>query len=98
MEARVLRKLESPGVTAKGGRKAPLTDANEIARTQLIRFRQRLGRLTHEQERQIEKLLISTVSKISLVAAGVIEAMTKNPLTTLEWLETKQYEQEPDDS
>ena len=76
--------------------KAALNDANDIARTQLIRFRRRLGSLTHEQERQIENLLISTVSKISLMAAAVMEAMTHNPLTTLAWLETRQYEQEPD--
>lgn len=92
----MLGKLESPGVRITGETKAALSDANDIARTQLIRFRRRLGSLTHEQERQIENLLISTVSKISLVAAGVMEAMTKNPLTTLEWLETRQYEQEPD--
>ena len=75
----MLRKLESPGVKAKEETKAPLTDANEVARTQLIRFRRRLGSLTHEQELQIENLLISTVSKISLLTAGVMEAMTKNP-------------------
>lgn len=94
----MLREVESPGVRATAETKAALSDANEIARTQLIRFRPRLGSLTHEQERQIENLLISTVSKISLVAAGVMEAMTKNPLTTLEWLETRPYEQKPDDS
>ena len=94
----MLRKLESPGVRAREETKAALSDANDVARTQLIRFRRRLGSLTHEQEQQIENLLISTVSKISLVTAGVMEAMTKNPLTTLEWLETRQYEHEPDDS
>lgn len=90
------REVESPGVRATEETKAALSDANDIARTQLIRFRRRLGSLTHEQERQIEYLLISTVSKISLVAAGLMEAMTKNPITTLEWLETRQYEQEAD--
>lgn len=94
----MLGKLESPGVRAREETKAALSDANDVARTQLIRFRRRLGSLTHEQELQIENLLISTVSKISLVTAGVMEAMTKNPLTTLEWLETRQYKQEPDDS
>ena len=92
----MLREVESPGGRAKEETKAALSDANDVARTQLMRFRRRLGSLTHEQERQIENLLISTVSKISLVAAGVMEAMTKNPPTTLEWLETRQYEQEPD--
>jgi hypothetical protein len=93
----VVRKLESPRVRAREETKAALSDANEVARTQLIRFRRRLGSLTHEQERQIENLLISTVSKISLAAAEVMETMTKSPLTTLEWLETRPYEQEADD-
>ena len=91
----MLRKIESPGVRAREETKAALTDANDVARTQFLRFRRRLGSLTHEQERQIENLLISTVSKISLLTAGVMEAMTKNPLTKLESLETRQYEQEP---
>ena len=94
----MLRKIESPGVRAREETKAALSDANDVARTQFLRFRRRLGSLTHEQELQIENLLISTVSKISLLTAGVMEAMTKNPLTKLEWLETRQYEQEPDRS
>jgi hypothetical protein len=94
----VLRRIESPGVSAREKTKAALTDANDVARTQFLRFRRRLGSLTHEQERQIENLLISTVSKISVLTAGVMEAMTKNPLTKLESLETGQYEQEPDRS
>lgn len=80
----MLRKLESRGVRAREETNAALSDANDLARTQLIRFRRRLGSLTHEQELQIENLLISTVSKISLVTAGVMEAMTKNPKTKLE--------------
>lgn len=94
----MIRKLESPGMRVGEETKAALSDANDVARTQFIRFRRRLGSLTHEQERQIENLLISTVSKISLVTAEVMEAMTKNPLTNLEWLETRQYKQEPNDS
>ena len=94
----MLGKLESPGVRAREETKAALSDANDVARTQLIRFRRRLGSLTHEQERQIENLLISTVSKISLLTAGIMEAMTKTPLTKLDGLETRQYEQEPDRS
>jgi hypothetical protein len=94
----LLRKIESPGVRARKETKAALSDANDVARTQFLRFRRRLGSLTHEQELQIENLLISTVSKISLLTAGVMEAMTKNPLTKLESLETRQYEQEPDRS
>lgn len=94
----MLRKFESPEVRAREETKAALSDANNVARTQLIRFRRRLGSLTHEQELQIENLLISTVSKISLVTERVIEAMTENGLTTLECLHTRQYKQEPDDS
>lgn len=93
----MLRNFESPEVRAREETKAALSDANNVARTQLLRFRRRLGSLTHDQEIEIENLLISTVSKLSLVAAGVMEAVTKNPLTTLEWLETRQYEQGPDD-
>ena len=74
----MLRKIESPGMSAREETKATLSDANDVARTQFLRFRRRLGSLTHEQELQIENLLISTVSKISLLTAGVMEAMTKN--------------------
>ena len=94
----MLRKIESPGVRAREETKAALSEANDVARTQFLRFRRRLGSLTHEQELQIENLLISTVSKISLLTTGVMEAMTKNPLTKLDSLETRQYEQEPDRS
>lgn len=54
-------------------------DANQIARTQLLRFRRRLGSLTHDQELQIEALLISTVMKISVVTERVMEALANNP-------------------
>jgi glutamyl-tRNA reductase len=37
----------------------------EIARTELVRQRNRLGALTPEQERAVEALLLSTVNKIS---------------------------------
>ena len=57
---------------------API-DAKEIARAQLLRFRRRLGSLTHVQELQIEELVISTVGKISLVTKSVLEALAKNP-------------------
>jgi hypothetical protein len=60
----VYRKLESSGVRAREETKATFGDANDLARTQLIRFRRRLGSLTPEQELQIENLLISTVLKI----------------------------------
>jgi len=42
-----------------------LAEPNDIARTQLQRFRRRLGTLTPDQELQIENLLISTAAKTS---------------------------------
>ena len=61
--------------------KALLSEANAVARTQLIRFRRRLGTLTHDQELQIENLLISTVTKISLVTGKLMEALAENSPT-----------------
>jgi len=97
-EARVPREFEGSGVRVGEETRAALTDANEVARMQFIRFRRRLGSLTYEQELQIESLLISTVSKMSLLTGKVMEAMTKNPPTKLEWCKTRQYKQEPEDS
>ena len=74
----MLRKLESPRLRAREETKAALGNANDVARTQFMKFRRRLGSLTPEQEIQIENLLISTVSKISLVTESAIEAMTEN--------------------
>ena len=79
----MVRKFESPGVNVREETKAALSDANDIARGQLVRFRRRLGRLTHDQELQIENLLISTVTKISLVTGSVMEALAENPPTKL---------------
>ena len=76
--SRVVRKFESPGVNVREETKAALSDANDIARAQLVRFRRRLGRLTHDQELEIENLLISTVTKISLVTGRVMEAHAEN--------------------
>ena len=75
---RVVRKFESPGANVREETKAALSDANDIARAQLVRFRRRLGRLTRDQELQIENLLISTVTKISLVTGRVMEAPAEN--------------------
>jgi hypothetical protein len=77
----VVRKFESPGVNVGEETKGLLSDANDVARTQLIRFRRRLGRLTRDQELQIENLLISTVTKISLVTGRVMEALAENDPT-----------------
>ena len=79
----MVRKFESPGVNVREETKAALSDANDVGRTQLIRFRRRLGRLTHDQELQIENLLISTVTKISLVTGRVMEALAENSPTKL---------------
>jgi len=78
--------------------KALLGDANDVARTQLIRFRRRLGTLTHDQELQIENLLISTVTKIYLVTGRVMEALAEDSPTKLEWLKTTRHEHDRDDS
>ena len=82
----MVRKFESPEVNVREETKAALSDANDIARGQLVRFRRRLGRLTHDQELQIENLLISTVTKISLVTGRVMEALAENSPTKLMWL------------
>jgi len=74
----VVRKFESPGVNVREETKAALTDANDIAQAQLVRFRRRLGALTNEQEQQIEYLLISTVTKISFMTKGVMELLAEN--------------------
>ena len=74
--------------------KTALTDANEIARAQLLRFRSRLGTLSHDQELQIEDLLISTVAKISLMTRGVMEALADNSPTKLKWLKTTRNKQD----
>ena len=81
--SRVVRKFESPGVNLREETKAALSDANDIARAQLVRFRRRLGRLTRDQELQIENLLISTVTKISLVTGRVMEALAESSPTKL---------------
>jgi hypothetical protein len=74
----VVRNFESAGVNVGEETKVLLSEANDVARTQLIRFRRRLGTLTHDQELQIENLLISTVTKISLLTGSVMEALATN--------------------
>jgi len=64
--------------------KAALSDADDIARAQFVRFRRRLGTLTYDQELQIEALLISTVEKIRLVTAKVMKVLAENPAAKLE--------------
>jgi hypothetical protein len=94
----VVRNFESAGVNVGEETKVLLSEANDVARTQLIRFRRRLGTLTHDQELQVENLLISTVTKISLVTGKVMEALAENSPTKLEWLKTTRLKRDPDDS
>ena len=68
----------------RGQTNAALGDADDIARAQFVRFRRRLGTLTHDQELQIEDLLISTVEKVSLVTVKVMEVLAKNRAAKLE--------------
>ena len=71
------RKLENLKVM-KNVREIPAAapiDAKEIARAQLLRFRRRLGSLTHDQELQIEDLVISTVTKVSSITGRLLESL-----------------------
>jgi hypothetical protein len=54
-----------------------LVEPNDIARTQLQRFRRRLGTLTPDQELQIENLLISTAAKISAMVTCEILKLSR---------------------
>lgn len=74
----MVKQFESPGVNVGEETRALLSDANDVAQTQLIRFRRRLGTLTHDQELQIKNLLISTIAKISLVTGSVMDALAEN--------------------
>jgi hypothetical protein len=77
------RKVEGC-VKVRAETKAALGEADDIARAQFIRFRRRLGTLTYDQELQIEGLLISTVEKVWLVTAKVMEVLAENPAAKLE--------------
>jgi hypothetical protein len=77
----VVKKFESLGANVRAKDKAIFGDPNDIARTELKRFRRRLGTLTHDQELQIENLLISTVAQVSLVTRRVMEALVENSQT-----------------
>ena len=77
--------------------KAALSDADNIARAQFVRFRRRLGTLTYDQELQIEDLLISTVEKIWLVTAKVMEVLAENPCSEIGMIEIDAtHKQDPD--
>ena len=71
----VVREFENHRVNVREQITAPFSDSHEIARAQLVRFRRRLGTLTRDQELQIENLLISTVTKISMMTGCVLESL-----------------------
>ena len=54
-----------------------LVEPNDIVRTQLQRFRRRLGTLTPDQELEIENLLISTAAKISAMVTREILKLSR---------------------
>ena len=58
-----------------------LVEPNDIVRTQLQRFRRRLGTLTPHQELQIENLLISTAAKISAMVTCEILKLSRTVIT-----------------
>lgn len=70
----VVKEFENHRVKVREQIAAPFNDPHEIARTQLVRFRRRLGTLTLDQELQIEDLLISTVTKISSITGRLLES------------------------
>ena len=54
---------------------AALCEAKEIARAELARRRWRLGGLTREQEMGVEKLIMSTVTKVLEVAGTALDSL-----------------------
>jgi hypothetical protein len=57
---------------------SPSRDPQDIARAELARWRRRLGPLTHEQEVRIEKLVLSTATKISLMGGQVMQSLLED--------------------
>lgn len=56
-------------------RDAALCEAKAIARAELARRRRRLGELTREQEMSVEKLIMSTVTKVLEVAGTALDSL-----------------------
>ena len=71
----VVREFENHRVNVREQITAPFRDPHKIARTQLVRFRRRLGTLTLDQELQIEDLVISTVTKVSSITGRLLESL-----------------------
>jgi len=61
--------------------KASVLDPKDIARAELVRWRRRLGPLTHEQEQRIENLVTSTAIKISLLGGRVMDSLAAGSVT-----------------
>jgi hypothetical protein len=66
-------------MTFRAERNAALCEAKEIARAELARRRQRLGELTREQEMGVEKLIMSTVTKVLEVAGTALDSLPLDP-------------------
>ena len=75
----MVRTFENHRVDVREQIATQFSDPHEIARAQLVRFRRRLGTLTRDQELQIENLLISTVTKISLMTGRLMESLGQEP-------------------
>ena len=73
----MVRKFESHQLNVREQIAPPFSDPHEIARAQLVRFRRRLGALTSDQELQIEHLLISTVTKVSVMTGRLMESLAR---------------------
>ena len=71
----MVREFENHRVNVSERITAPFNDPHEIARTQLVLFRRRLGTLSLDQELQIQDLLVSTVTKISSITSRLLESL-----------------------
>ena len=71
----MVREIENHRANVREQITQPFSDPHEIARTQLVRFRRRLGTLTLDQELEIQDLLISTVTELSLITARLLESL-----------------------
>jgi len=72
----VADKFQSPGLD-RGEECRALREPQDIARAELMRWRRRLGALTHQQEMEVAALLMSTVAKISTVTGRVMKSLNE---------------------
>jgi hypothetical protein len=66
-----LERDQVPEATVLERTESKFREMQDIARAEMARRRRRLGNLTHDQELAVEKLLISTVSRISEIVAAL---------------------------